>query len=237
MARNARADLRKQVESIRKRLEQKGFPMKPAFKPHAKLFIALQSRFEAAAAAVDDADAAKKDALQAVGEADAALDAALDVYADELSRAGLGPRLNPFKPFSKYTPSAMKELAYATEPKEVRSLVTAVGKKKPPQAVTKASATCLARCKDVEKALDAYGAPSSAHKKALATRDALSLDMQKATKTLKKHAGSAYADDEATLQALFARPDAVEAPKRRRAKPKKTKAAVAKNGATAPAEA
>jgi len=226
MAKRARSDLRTQAAVIRDRLEDKSFPTNPAFKPHAKGFIAIQTKLEAAASAVDDTDAAKADGLAAIGEADDQLDASLDAYADALSAAKLGPRLNPFKPFSKRSPSVMKDLPYAVEPDAVRALVAAVANKNPPAAVKKASAACLAKCAAVEKALAAYGKPASAYHKAVATRDALLPDMVKAIKALKTHAASAYADDAATLKALFAPPEAVQAPKQRRAK--KAKAA---NGA------
>jgi hypothetical protein len=217
MAKSARSDLRKQAEAIRNRLEDKAFPMKAAFKPHAKAFIAVQTQFEATSAVVDEAEQAKSDALDTIGEADDALDASLDIYADEISREKLGPRQNPFKPFSKHPPSAMKILAYANEVEAVRDLVAEVAKKKPPASVVKAGATCLARGAAVDKALKAYGKPATAYQKALKERDARLPELQKALKTLKVHAASAYADDEATLETLFAPPEAVQAPKQRRA--------------------
>lgn len=221
MAKTARSDLRTLAEAIRDRLEDKAFPMKAAFKPHAKTFIAVATHFEAAAATVDEAEQGKSDALDAIGESDEALDASLDTYADELSREKLGPRLNPFKPFSKHPPSAMKNLAYANEVEAVRELVAEVAKKKPPAPVTKAGAACLARAAAVDKALKAYGKPATAYQKALKERDARLPELQKAIKTLKVHAASAYADDAATLATLFAPPEAVQAPSPRRAPRKK----------------
>ncbi|MFT3768824.1 MAG: hypothetical protein QM820_25550 [Minicystis sp.] len=192
--------------------------MQKTFKTHAKVFIAIQTQFEAAAVAAEKAERARDDALAVVGQADEALDGSIDTYADDLSAAKLGPRQNPFKPFSKHPPSAMKALPYATEPKAVRALVAEVSKKKPPANVVKSGAACLARCTAVEKALKDLGKPASAYQKALAARDALLPGLQKAIKTLKTHAASAYADDEATVKALFAPPDAVQAPKVRRLK-------------------
>ncbi|APR76415.1 Hypothetical protein A7982_01762 [Minicystis rosea] len=207
---------------IRDRLEDKAFPMKTAFKPHAKAFLAVEAKYAAAASAVDAAEETKRDALAAIGEADDALDAELDAYADVLSNAGLGPRLSPFKPFAKLTVSEVKALAYAKEAEAVRALVAAVAKKSPPANVTKAGAACLAKASAVEKALKAYGKPATAYQKALEQRAALLPDLQKAIKALRIHATSAYADDPATASTLFASPEAVQAPKQRRA-PRKAK--------------
>jgi hypothetical protein len=218
MAKSSRSDLRSQAAAIHDRLQDKDFPMNAAFKPRAQAFVVVATAFEASAAAVDAAEQEKSDALDAIGAADDGLDASLDAYADALSAAGLGPRLNPFKPFSKHSPSALKALAYAKEAEAARALVAAVAKKSPPAAVKKAGAGILARCTEVEKALKAYGKPSTAYQKALAVRDARLLEVQKAIKALKTHAASAYADDEATVKALFAPADAVQAPKQRRAK-------------------
>lgn len=237
MAKSARSDLRRLAAAIRGRLDDDDFPMMPAFRAPAKAFSTTQTKFEAASAAVDEAESAKSDALAAVGEADDSLDASLDDYADDLSAAKLGPRQNPFKPFSKHSPSAMKDLPYAVEPKEVRALVAAVAKKNPPAAVKKAGTACLAKCTAVEKALAAYAKPASAYHKAVVARDALLPEMQKAIKTLKTHAASAYAEDEATLKALFAPPAAVLAPKLRRPrKAKPTNGAPAKPPSDAPTD-
>jgi hypothetical protein len=227
MAKTVRSDLRILAATVRARLEDKDFPMTAGFKPHAKAFIAEQTTFDAAAAAVDAAEEAKHDALALVGSADDELDTSVDGYADALSQHALGPRLNPFKPFSKYPPSKVKDLAYAIEVEVVRAIVAAVDKQKPPAAVIKAGKACLAHAAAVEKALAAYGKPATAYQKALAQRDARMPEMQKALKTLKKHAASAYADDEATVTSLFAPPEAVQAPKKRR--PKSAKKAAAKS--------
>jgi hypothetical protein len=218
MATSSIYNIRKLAEAIHDRLEDKAFPMTKIFKPHANAFIATQTAYEKAAVATEEAERARDDALERIGQADDALDASLDTYADDLSGAKLGPRQNPFKPFSKYAPSALKALPYATEPKAVRALVAEVAKKKPPSTVAKAGAACLARCVAVEKALSGFGKPTSAYQKALAARDAQLPELQKALKTLKTHAASAFADDASTLTALFAPPDTVQAPKQRRRK-------------------
>jgi len=232
MAKTARSDLRTQAATVRARLGDKAFPMKATFKPHVKTFIATQTKFEASAAAIDAAEQAKRDALAAVGEADDDLDGSVDAYADELSHDGLGPRLNPFKPFSKRSPSEVKEMAYATEVEVVRAVVAAVDKKKPPAAVKKAGKACLAKAAAVEKALAGYGKTATAYQRALVDREARMPEMQKALKTLKAHAASAYADDEATVKTLFAPPEAMQAPKKRRPRAKSTEKAAAEKAAT-----
>lgn len=218
MAKRVRHDIRKVAQAIRDRLDDKAFPMTKGFGAYAKPFVATQTTYEKAAIAVEIASSGRDDALELLGQEDGGLDVSLDTYADDISAAKLGPRQNPFKPFSKYSPSAMKALPYATEPKEVRALVAEVAKKSPPPAVVKAGANCLAKCSAVEKALKDFGKPVAAYQKALATRDALLPDLQKALKTLKIHAASAFADDQSTLSALFAPPDAVVAPKQQRRK-------------------
>ncbi len=210
--------LRKHAEAIRDRLEDKAFTKNAGFKPHAKAFIAVQTKFDAAATAAEKAESTRDDALGRVGQEDEALDKSLDEYADAVSAAKLGPRQNPFKPFSKHAPSALKELPYAKEPAAVRALVAEVAKKKPPAAVTKAASVCLKRCGAVEKALKDFGKPAAAYQKALAARDALLPELQKGMKTLKTHAASAFADDALSLAALFAPPDTLQVPKQRRKK-------------------
>ncbi len=218
MATSSISTLRKHAEAIAERLEDKAFAKDAGFKPHAKNFIAIQTKFEAAAINAEKAEGARDVALELVGREDEALDTSLDGYADALSAAKLGPRLNPFKPFSKYALSVLKELPYAKEPVQVRALVAEVVKKKPPAAVTKAGALCLKRCAAVEKALKAFGKPAAAYQKELATRDALLPELQKGLKTLKTHAASVFAGDAVTLAALFAPPDALQVPRQRRKK-------------------
>lgn len=210
--------LRSYAGDIRDRLESKSAPMPKTMAPYAKAFIAVQAPFEHAAVVADDAETATHEALALVGKADDDLDAGVDDYADEVSGAKLGPRQNPFKPFSRYSPSVLEELPYSDEPTEVRALVAAVAKKSPPKAVVAGGATCLARCTAVEKRLKAYGTCSVAQVKALAARDLLKPGMQKAIKTLKTHAGSVLADDPAALEALFAPTTTLQAPKARRPK-------------------
>ena len=216
MTTGARSDLRILAEVIRDRLDDKAFVVKPAFKPHAKSFIAVQTKFASASALLDAAEQAKRDAL----------DAELDVYAGVVSSAGLGTRVRPCKAFTKLRVSDVKALAYAKEVDTVREIVAAVARTSPPANVTKAGTACLAKAAAVEKGLKAYSKPATAYQKALEQRDALLPELQKAIKTLKTHAASAYADDPATVKALFAPPEAVQAPKLRRA-PRKPKAGAA----------
>lgn len=208
---------RAHAAAIATRLGDKGLGAGKKLGAHAKPFLDLQARFEAASAEADAAEVARSEALAAIGALDDALDASVDEYADAVSAAKLGPRANPFSPFSKYSPTKLKDRPYAEEPNDVRALVAAVGKKGPPAAVVAAGKACLARCAAVEKALAAYTKPTAAYEKALAARNAVLPDLLKAKKTLRVHAAAALIDDPATLKALFAKPTAVQAPKQRRA--------------------
>ena len=218
MSKSTPSDLRTQSTAVAERLADKSFGVPKAFLPHTKVFLAIFSKTEAAAVATDVALAARDEALASIGELDDSLDASVEEYGDVLVGAGLGPRANPFKPFSKYTVSRLKTLPYAEEPGEVRKLVAAVNKKSPPANVTKAGGACVARAAAVDKALKAYTKPAAAYAKALATRDALLPELQKGLKTLRVHAGAAYIDDPGALKALFGKAAAVQAPKKRRAK-------------------
>jgi hypothetical protein len=228
MGTNNAGELRSLVNAIGGRIADKTVEITASFKPHVKIFLAIIGRFEAAAAAADEAEAARSKALGDIGDADDGLDEAVDAFANAVSAAELGPRMTPFAPFSKLSVSAIKALPYATEPTEVRKLVAAVAKKKPPKPVVKAGNVCLARAAAVDKAVRAYRGPKAAHTKAIAARDELLPEVVKALKTFKAHAGSAFAATPSALKALFAPPSAVEAPKKRRAS---KKAAAKANGA------
>lgn len=171
--------------------------------------------FDAAAAAAERAREARDAALDDVGDADDALDARIDDLATELVGARLGSRQNPLEAFSRHTPSALVALPYATEAKEVASIVAKIAKKRPPAPVAKAAAASGKAAKAVDAALKALTKPQAAYTKALAARDALLPALNKAIRKLKKHAAAAWDEDEATYKAVFARPAAVQAPTKR----------------------
>jgi hypothetical protein len=153
-----------------------------------------------------------------VGTQDGVLDAAVLVLADKMVGAGLGTRVKPLARFTKHAPSELTDLAYADEVREVRAIVAKIGKAKPASDVAKAVAACAKAADAVDKALRALPGPQSAYVKALGARDALLLTWQKALGRLKKHAAAAWDEDPSTLKAVFAPPDAVVAPVKRRAK-------------------
>jgi hypothetical protein len=170
---------------------------------------------------------ARDDALEAIGAADDALDAAVRVLADKLVGAGMGARKNAFAGLSSYAPGAITELAYATEIKEVLALCARITKAKPAADVAKAVASCVKLAGAVTRALAALSKPQLAYTRALAARDGLLPGWTKALQTLRRMT-QVVLDDDAATKALFAPPERVQDPKKKR--PAKKAAA---NGATA----
>ena len=113
------------------------------------------------------------EALAAVGTADDALDAAVNVLADKMAGAQMGSRKNPFASFSKHAPSDVTSLAYADEVKEVLALTAKVKKGKPAADVAKAVSACEKLASEVTSALSKLSKPQLAYSKSLAARDAL----------------------------------------------------------------
>jgi hypothetical protein len=189
-------------------------------KPHLAAFKAAHDDYEAASARVDEARAKRDEALEGIGGADDGFDASANQLADKIVGAGIGKRQNPFSGLSKHSPSKLTALPYAQEPKAARELVDALSKKKPPAEVSKAAAKLLKDASAIEAALAKLTRPQAAYTKALTDRDALLPAWDKALRKLKKHAASAWDEDEGTLRSLFAPVGAVQAPKRRRPKAK-----------------
>lgn len=213
--------------------------IKAAGVPHAlkKQVTALgkvQRELEVASRAADDAKAARDAALDAVGAADTVLDAALDVLADKLVGARLAPRNRAFKGFSGYAPSALKDLGYADEVREVGKLVTAVKRQKPPAPVAKAAAACAAAAKSSSAALRALSRPQADYARLLVARDALLPAWKRAYERLRIYAKAVWLDNKALYQSVFAAPDAVAGTTHRPARRTITKgAAKGANGAAA----
>ncbi len=187
-------------------------------KPHVVAFTKAHDVYEAAAVVADTARGKRDLALGAVGEADDTFDTGVDVLADKVVGAGLGARKNPFAAYSKHTPSKLTELPYAEEPKAIRALGVALGKKKPPAEVAKALAKSLKDATALEVELSKLIKPQAAYSKALGDRDALLPAWNKALGKLKKHASAAWDEDVATYKSVFAPPGAIHAPKKARAK-------------------
>jgi hypothetical protein len=169
---------------------------------------ALNLASDAARVARGDRDAA----LAAVGVADDALDAAVNVLGEKIALAQMGTRANPFAKFGALAPSAVTALPYADEVKEVLALLAKVKKAKPAPDVAKAVAACEKQARGVSAALSGLNKPQVVYAKALAARDALLPSWAKALSRLKKTAAAAWQGDEAMYAAMFAPPGRVQLP-------------------------
>jgi len=185
-------------------------------------FAAVHARFETSSVTAENARAARDAALHAVALADAALDARVLVLADTMVAARLGTRIKPFAAFSKHSPSALTDLAYADEVREVLALVAKLSSTKD-RSVAAARRECEKAAAVVKKALGELTAPQSAYTKALGARDELLLGWTKALKKLERRAAVTFEDHPAALRALLAAPDGVQVRTRRR-EPKKASA-------------
>ena len=166
---------------------------------------------------------ARDKAVATATATDTTLDGLLIRLAAKLVGAELGTRANPFAAFSKYTPSQLSNLAYATEAKEARALATAVKKSKPPAEVVRLADAVTQAANSVDAAIKAIAAPQRAYSSALGQRDALLVEWTAAFDRLERRATGAWADDTATFEAVFARASAMAAPAKK--KPKAAKPA------------
>lgn len=220
--RESHVALRKRAAAVHERLSgDDGIPVPQTLTAPFEAFSAVRATFEDAAAKTDEAENARDAALDAIGTADDGLDGGIEVYAGALVTFGIGSRLQPFKGFSKYSPSQLKDLAYATEAAEVEALVKSVDATKPPAPVIEAGRTLLELQSAVTLALGALTKPQTDYEVALHTRDLLLPELRKALKTFRTHAASAWIDEPATLKAVFAPPPRIQDPHKRRA-PKPT---------------
>ncbi|HEX3343138.1 MAG TPA: hypothetical protein VHS09_01145 [Polyangiaceae bacterium] len=178
-------------------------------------FKAAHAAFAKSTAGAATAKATRDDALAAIGVADDALDAAVGDLADALVGAKMAPRKNAFAGFSAHPPSKVTLMAYASEVKEVLAICAKVKKQKPPADVAKAAAACEKLAGAVTKALASLSKPQLAYAGALAGRDALLPGWTKALTTLKRKT-LAELDDAAAARALFAPPERVQDPKKKR---------------------
>lgn len=204
----------------------------PALKKPAAAFLAQHKAYVAAENKAQAAKQARDRAIEAIGSADAALDLLVNRLADALVGAGLASRRTPFGGVSALTPSAVCSLAYKKEIAEVRAMVLRVVAKKPPTSVKSICSACMKQANAVDGALKGLTAPQNAYAKALAARDAILPDWQKTLSTLKRHAAVVFDGNVSSYRALFAPPEAMQAPVKRRRVPK----AAATNGVpTSPA--
>ncbi len=184
-------------------------------KPFIRSFQQRHRALEVAAATVDAARSVRDVALAAVGTADEALDRQVDLLANQLIGAELGPRKNAFAPFGEIPPARLKELGYALEIERVLGLVAAVKNARPPTALQRALTACTAAATAAQKTLDALAAPQAAYTAALGVRDALLPDWTRALERLRLHARAAWVDEPGIYRAIFA-PPGIAAPRARR---------------------
>jgi hypothetical protein len=201
-------------------------------KPLAE-FKTTHAALAKSSAATATARATRDDALAAIGAADEALDAAVLALADKLAGAGMGPRKNAFARLSSHAPAALVKMAYASEVKEVLAICAKIAKAKPAADVSKAAATCQKLAAAVTKALSSLSKPQLAYSSALTARDALLPGWTKSLTTLKRTAYVAL-DDDAAVKALFAPPERVQDPKKKRPAKKPAAAAAAPAKPAAP---
>jgi hypothetical protein len=219
MAKSLRVGQRELGKTVLERMaREKKLP--PSLVAAVRGFAAQQRGFEAASKKAEAARAERDAALDVVGAADAALDTQVDVLANKLIGAGLGPRKNPFAPFGAPPPHKLKVLAYTTEVEEVVKLIAAIKKKKPDKAVTAALATTAQLADKSKKALIALVTPQTQYVQALSARDALLVEWTRAFERLRVIAKAAWVDAPSTYAAVFAPPGLEAArPARRKAKP------------------
>lgn len=197
---------------ILNRLGKRAIPA--ALKGYVTTFKSEYVVFEKATKVVEATREKRDEALEKVGQEDDGLDTDVESLATEMAGAKMGKRANPFLGFSKYAPSKLIRLPYATESTEVLDLVTAVGKKKPAPAVAKAAAKCKKSAEAVQAALADLTSPQANYSTAMAARDALLPSCSKALRKLKTQAKAAWDDDPGVYDAIFAPPDKVQAPTR-----------------------
>lgn len=221
MARKDDSNLLSRITTALARMDDRSAIKVPsALATDVKEFRSAVGPFIAAAAKAAEALAARDEALEKVGDADAALDASIDDLADGCVGGKVGKRTSPFAGLSSYSPSALKNLAYKTEVDAVGALLVGLAKKNPPAAVKALAAKVQKNAATVQKLLDAVTGPEARYIKARAAREALVSAASKAYGRFKLRAKAALLDEAGAYEALFVGRAAVQAPARRKAKPK-----------------
>lgn len=187
-----------------------GASIPTSMKAAAAAFEAAHAALLAGSAKASDARDLRDDALHAIGDADAALDGAVDALANDLVTAKLGARKNPFKGFSKYAPGDLHRLGYQAHLKAVRDLVKAIAKKK--GAPTASLKAVTKRADALAAALKALAKPQSKSHLQIVARDAELIDWQKKLTRLRTMAAAAWIDAPEKATALFEPPEGVVVP-------------------------
>jgi hypothetical protein len=200
-------------------LERTGNQKVPSpVKPRLAAFKKQHAAYDAACSVVDRTHAARDAALDEVARADAVLDDRLGVLGDKAVGAGLGTRQKPLAAFTRYAISELTDLPYKKEAAEVVAMGARIAKTKPPREVGAIAAACVKDAKTVQAKLAALVKPQAAYTKAIGVRDALLPSWTRALAKLEKVAAAAWVDEPATHAAVFAAPESIQAPKRRRAR-------------------
>jgi hypothetical protein len=194
MARKDDSNLLSRVKTVLARIDDRAVKLPAALASDVKELRSGVIPFISAAEKAAEALAARDAALEKVGDADATLDVSIDDLADGCVGAKLGKRTSPFAGLSKHSPSALKNLAYKTEVDAVGELLEGLAKKNPPAAVKALAAKVQKNAATVQKLLDAVTGPEAA-----------------------------LLDEPGAYEALFTGRAAVQAPVKRKAKPKVTK--------------
>ena len=172
-------------------------------------FKVASEAYEAASAKVDAAEVARDAALEALGVADALLDAEVNALADDLVAAKMGSRARPFAGFGALPPSQIVVLAHAREIKAVNALVKKVKRAKPPPKVRKRLVAVERRVAGVEAAQLAVVGPEFAYQIARGQRDALLPEWTAAARRLKTIARAAWIDEPGRYASVFAPVEAI----------------------------
>jgi hypothetical protein len=176
-----------------------------------------------------------EDLLAEVHSSDAALDGSVLRLADVLVASGLGSRGNPFASFTNHSPAVLTRLGYAREVHEVRALAAKLLRTHPPRAVASAIRNCSSRADDVEKALACLSQPRArlAHYVALLQPHVTA--WRAGFQRLKTEAAAWWIDDRHLFRAVFAPPERVQIPiRRKRSRKPRARETAVPAGLTAP---
>lgn len=136
-------------------------------------------------------------------EQDVSRDMLLPDLALVIASAKLGTRTNPFKAFSKYSPSKLAKLGFDLETQEIDALCANILKVDPPAAVKSVVKALLKENAKVAATLDKLDGPSSAHEEALIARNRFMPEWQKSLSNLRVQMKAALASRPGAYEALF----------------------------------
>jgi hypothetical protein len=175
-------------------------PIKPRFDAFKKTFAQFQSAEASVSKAVEAADAASTK----VAELDSVQDEAVLALAAAMAGDG-APRANPFKPLGFAAPAKVADMRYELEVATVTKLAAAAARAKSASKATKAAAAKLIKAAAaVKAALPAMDKTAAARATAIAKREAIGLDFDRALAKLKRAARVAEDDGaEGLFAALF----------------------------------